>query len=144
MASLVRELGCTNVTACVLEASQAELEEKYPDAAATNIETVTKAGGDVKYGVDVLGKGKWTIGVKTVSKPKDAGMGMGRVAMGGVGMHRDRLMVVNKVAKVKETRGEVDRIVFNFPHVGGKSKDINRQVRYNQGKRLVSFDLLAD
>ncbi|KAF4626002.1 hypothetical protein G7Y89_g12161 [Cudoniella acicularis] len=31
-----------------------------------------------------------------------------------------------------------DRIFFNFPHVGGKSKDVNRQVRYNQ-ELLVSF-----
>lgn len=28
--------------------------------------------------------------------------------------------------------------VFNFPHVGGKSKDVNRQVRYNQ-ELLVEF-----
>ncbi|KAK4997425.1 hypothetical protein LTR66_003161 [Elasticomyces elasticus] len=31
-----------------------------------------------------------------------------------------------------------DRIVFNFPHVGGKSTDVNRQVRYNQ-ELLVNF-----
>ncbi|KAI9714741.1 MAG: hypothetical protein M1820_000030 [Bogoriella megaspora] len=31
-----------------------------------------------------------------------------------------------------------DRIIFNFPHVGGKSTDVNRQVRYNQ-ELLVAF-----
>ncbi|TKA78176.1 hypothetical protein B0A55_03903 [Friedmanniomyces simplex] len=31
-----------------------------------------------------------------------------------------------------------DVIIFNFPHVGGKSKDVNRQVRFNQ-ELLVSF-----
>lgn len=34
----------------------------------------------------------------------------------------------------KEVRkGGFDRLVFNFPHVGGLTKDVNRQVRYNQG-----------
>jgi 25S rRNA (uracil2634-N3)-methyltransferase len=42
--------------------------------------------------------------------------------------------------------GGMDKVVFNFPHVGGKSTDINRQVRYNQGmKNAVSFTwILAD
>lgn len=31
-----------------------------------------------------------------------------------------------------------DRVIFNFPHVGGKSTDVNRQVRYNQ-ELLVAF-----
>lgn len=30
-------------------------------------------------------------------------------------------------------KGSFDRIVFNFPHVGGLTKDVNRQVRHNQG-----------
>ncbi|KAM0142212.1 hypothetical protein ACHAO1_001425 [Botrytis cinerea] len=34
--------------------------------------------------------------------------------------------------------GVMDRIIFNFPHVGGKSTDVNRQVRYNQ-ELLTSF-----
>lgn len=37
----------------------------------------------------------------------------------------------------KEVRkGDFDRIVFNFPHVGGLTKDVNRQVRHNQGEKL--------
>ena len=30
-------------------------------------------------------------------------------------------------------KGGFDKIVFNFPHVGGLTKDVNRQVRLNQG-----------
>ncbi|KAI0013624.1 hypothetical protein F4779DRAFT_344649 [Xylariaceae sp. FL0662B] len=40
--------------------------------------------------------------------------------------------------KGKDGTGIMDRIIFNFPHVGGKSTDVNRQVRYNQ-ELLVSF-----
>ncbi|KAI1448455.1 hypothetical protein F5Y02DRAFT_308519 [Annulohypoxylon stygium] len=40
--------------------------------------------------------------------------------------------------KGKDREGVMDRIIFNFPHVGGKSTDVNRQVRYNQ-ELLVEF-----
>ncbi|KAI1094518.1 hypothetical protein F5B19DRAFT_37081 [Rostrohypoxylon terebratum] len=38
----------------------------------------------------------------------------------------------------REREGAMDRVIFNFPHVGGKSTDVNRQVRYNQ-ELLVGF-----
>ena len=37
-------------------------------------------------------------------------------------------------------RGGFDKIVFNFPHVGGKTKDVARQVRYNQELLLGFFN----
>ncbi|KAI8962454.1 hypothetical protein F5Y11DRAFT_322644 [Daldinia sp. FL1419] len=40
--------------------------------------------------------------------------------------------------KGKDGVGIMDRVIFNFPHVGGKSTDVNRQVRYNQ-ELLVEF-----
>ena len=44
-------------------------------------------------------------------------------------------------------KGGFDKIVFNFPHVGGLTKDVNRQVRHNQGIRrqprsLGSYSLI--
>ncbi|KAI4870931.1 hypothetical protein F4820DRAFT_402424 [Hypoxylon rubiginosum] len=40
--------------------------------------------------------------------------------------------------KGEDSVGAMDKVIFNFPHVGGKSTDVNRQVRYNQ-ELLVSF-----
>ncbi|KAF4123174.1 25S rRNA (uracil2634-N3)-methyltransferase [Geosmithia morbida] len=38
------------------------------------------------------------------------------------------------------SRPRPTRIIFNFPHVGGKSTDVNRQVRHNQSLLVSFFD----
>ncbi|KAK3063325.1 hypothetical protein LTS18_001325 [Coniosporium uncinatum] len=44
-----------------------------------------------------------------------------------------------KLAQKELKAGEgYERVLFNFPHTGGKSTDVNRQVRYNQAL-LVGF-----
>jgi 25S rRNA (uracil2634-N3)-methyltransferase len=46
--------------------------------------------------------------------------------------------------EVKKQAGGWERVMFNFPHVGGKSTDVNRQVRYNQGMFLSIVLPLVD
>ncbi|MCJ1310172.1 hypothetical protein MMC25_003833 [Agyrium rufum] len=43
-----------------------------------------------------------------------------------------------KMNTLQNTKLEYDRIIFNFPHTGGLTKDVDRQVRANQAL-LVSF-----
>ena len=45
---------------------------------------------------------------------------------------------LDQTKSLKKSGGQWDVVVFNFPHVGGKSKDVNRQVRFNQ-ELLVKF-----
>lgn len=102
--ALVESLGCANVTATVLEGSERDLCAKYP---------ATGEAGEIpgaEQNITVL-KSKGGILKCNVDVTKKCyGSGLG---------------------KSKGERWE--RVVFNFPHVGGKSKDVNRQVRYNQG-----------
>jgi 25S rRNA (uracil2634-N3)-methyltransferase len=70
--------------------------------------------------------------------------GGGKVVYGVDAMRMGAWTVGGKGAGSQRVGG-MDKVVFNFPHVGGKSTDVNRQVRYNQGMEALSFtQILAD
>ncbi|KAK2026801.1 hypothetical protein LX32DRAFT_622021 [Colletotrichum zoysiae] len=166
-ASLAAHHGCRNLTATVLEKNERELLEKYPHA-AENIALINGAslskpaapsdskptgdggsgaedrGGDAegaddpadddeeeldkdddeKYNPPVANNNKilYNVDARTMkpftrkSTPNHRGFHMAAPSKQGI----------------------FKRILFNFPHVGGKSTDRNRQVRYNQ-ELLVAF-----
>ncbi|TGJ82006.1 hypothetical protein E0Z10_g6766 [Xylaria hypoxylon] len=115
-ASLVEHHYCADVTATVFEKNREELLEKYPQASDNIARIEAEEGCRVLFGVDVTKMAPFT------NKP-----GRGK-APGSE----------NANAHSTSALGVMDRIIFNFPHVGGKSTDVNRQVRYNQ-ELLVSF-----
>ncbi|KAM0514952.1 hypothetical protein ACHAPE_006274 [Trichoderma viride] len=136
-ASIIQHHGCNNVTATVLERDHAELVEKYP-AVDTNIAVVNR---------------RPDADAPPASPGHGAGSDAGEDGQSDYGSDEDSqarqhkpLAVNNKlVYNVDATkfpssiaRAPHDRIIFNFPHVGGKSTDVNRQVRYNQ-ELLVAF-----
>ncbi|KAK1248006.1 hypothetical protein MKX07_000894 [Trichoderma sp. CBMAI-0711] len=148
-ASIIEHHGCTNVTATVLEKDHAELVAKYP-AVDANIAVINRRPGQHDDDDDVAA-GQSDTKDGDVAKDEDN--------------HEDEQddgddddddddddhdskppAITNKlIYNVDATklppsvaRAPHDRIIFNFPHVGGKSTDVNRQVRYNQ-ELLVSF-----
>ncbi|KAK0753141.1 hypothetical protein B0T18DRAFT_433992 [Schizothecium vesticola] len=108
-ASLATHHHCTALTATVLDASPAALLAKYPHA-QPNIDALSTPPHRLLYSLDALKHPPFTV-------PNPA-----------------RPVFPWTPARV----GAFDRIVFNFPHVGGRSTDVNRQVRANQ-ELLVGF-----
>ncbi|KAK1827801.1 hypothetical protein QBC39DRAFT_419020 [Podospora conica] len=107
--SLVTAHNCTAVTATVLDASPAALLAKYPHAAPA-IDLLSAPPHRLLFALDALKHPAFTV-------PNPA-----------------RPVFPWTPPRV----GAFDRIVFNFPHVGGRSTDVNRQVRANQ-ELLVGF-----
>ncbi|KAL8673842.1 MAG: hypothetical protein Q9168_001754 [Polycauliona sp. 1 TL-2023] len=107
--SLYTTHNCQTLIATCFD-SATRLAEKYPQSTG-NIQTLENAAHEDE-----------TINIKVLYGVDATKLGKGGLDSGG-----------------KEVRkGGFDRIAFNFPHVGGLTKDVNRQVRYNQ-ELLVNF-----
>ncbi|KAL8863408.1 MAG: hypothetical protein Q9178_000089 [Gyalolechia marmorata] len=102
--SLYTHYQCRALVATCLD-SAATLAEKYPQSTAYVQELEDAACEDETVHIKIL------YGVDATK------LGKGGLGSGGKDVRK----------------GGFDRVMFNFPHVGGLTKDVNRQVRYNQG-----------
>ncbi|KAG5927051.1 hypothetical protein E4U42_002670 [Claviceps africana] len=154
-ASIIKHHGCANVTATVLEKNHAELVAKYP-AADENIAVVQGTGTDDAVAdfqnAGLTGaRGENNDNVNDDDNDNDndgrqesenrvASTPLRKLESKLVSRKNNKLLYNIDATKLPSSviRPPHNHILFNFPHVGGKSTDVNRQVRYNQ-ELLVSF-----
>ncbi|KAG5993954.1 hypothetical protein E4U43_003353 [Claviceps pusilla] len=165
-ASIIRHHGCANVTATVLEKNHAELVAKYPaaeeniavvqgtrtdGAAAAESRSACQGGNEVDDNDDQDDQddddqdkddaddddddNRQENAHRAASTPLEK-----QIAKSLPHRNNNKLLYNIDATKLPSsvTRPPHHHILFNFPHVGGKSTDVNRQVRYNQ-ELLVSF-----
>lgn len=158
-ASLAAHHGCRNVTATVLEKNEKELLEKYPHA-SENIAKITGAAVPSKP-TKPAKDDEEEDGDASEPEEDDAPDPADDEDEDEEEKYKPTLPNNNKILYNIDARtmksftkrtttqnhhgnstttkhGVFKRIIFNFPHVGGKSTDRNRQVRYNQ-ELLVAF-----
>lgn len=102
--SLYNHHNCSSVVATCYDTATS-LAEKYPQAIQYIRELEDAARDNKDVDLEIL------YGIDATK------LGKGGTASGG------------RVVK----KARFDKVVFNFPHVGGLTRDVNRQVRHNQG-----------
>ncbi|KHO00758.1 uncharacterized protein MAM_01536 [Metarhizium album ARSEF 1941] len=129
-ASIIRHHGCVDVTATVLEQHHHELAEKYPSV-DDNISVITGRTG--RTGPSTRQDGGDGDDDDEKHDEEEAPTTTTTTTT-------NRLLYGIDATKLPASlaRPVYSAVVFNFPHVGGKSTDVNRQVRHNQ-ELLVSF-----
>ncbi|KAH8169670.1 hypothetical protein LIA77_10214 [Sarocladium implicatum] len=151
-ASLVKHHGCTAVTASVLEKNREELEAKYPHV-GENIDAFLAEEAEVPDKEDVEKKESGDSEEEQASEDDDEDWGEDSDEDASEQRQRAKKSQPppprkNRIAyNIDATKplpnsllssSPFSAIIFNFPHVGGLTTDINRQVRHNQSL-LVSF-----
>ena len=145
--SLIEHHGLKSVTATCYDSEQ-ELLQKYPDAEGT-IASLVGSSSQVGPGDSESSPEEEAFEgfsprpsppaydfEEAEDSPKDSREDAGTTCRVLFGIDATKLSTIHK--KLLRRLGPFSKIVFNFPHVGGLSTDVNRQVRSNQ-QLLVGF-----